>query len=221
MGDTLERKWRGFRIAGVLHSSYSNFATAMDELKSLFLGVQFKDKDQVFNILQEEGIDDMETLKESREEDLRSAGLKMGDIIKIRRVLANKSVALNSSLSSTSTSESEFEIGKNEGKCSTPLHLTVKEQGVNVQPSFVSLEVTCSYSPQDLLSKCVPGTKCTKEQLYFRNLLRDCAKQSKIWDKAYPLPSIPDGKINKFFELIYTAVPQLKAQKNDVKERLG
>ena len=68
----------------------------------------------------------METLKESREEDLRSAGLKMGDIIKIRRVLANKSVALNSSLSSTSTSESEFEIGKNEGKCSKPLHLTVK-----------------------------------------------------------------------------------------------
>ncbi|XP_044179402.1 uncharacterized protein LOC122960912 [Acropora millepora] len=193
----------------------------MDELKSLFLGVQFKDKDQVFNILQEEGIDDMETLKETREEDLRSAGLKMGDIIKIRRVLANKSVALNSSLSSTSTSESEFEIGKNEAKCSTPLHLTVKEQGVNVQPSFVSLEVTCSYSPQDLLSKCVPGTKCTKEQLYFRNLLRDCAKQSKIWDKAYPLPSIPDGKINKFFELIYTAVPQLKAHKNDVKQCLG
>ena len=29
---------------------------AMDELKSLFLGVQFKDKDQVFNILQEEGV---------------------------------------------------------------------------------------------------------------------------------------------------------------------
>ena len=68
----------------------------------------------------------METLKESREEDLRSAGLKMGDIIKIRRVLANKSVALNSLLFSTSTSESEFEIGKNEAKCSTPLHLTVK-----------------------------------------------------------------------------------------------
>ncbi|KAK2547444.1 hypothetical protein P5673_032571, partial [Acropora cervicornis] len=99
--------------------------------------------------------------------------------------------------------------------------ISCQEQGVNVQPSFVSLEVTCSYSPQDLLSKCVPGTKCTKEQLYFRNLLRDCAKQSKIWDKAYPLPSIPDGKINKFFELIYTAAPQLKAHKNDVKERLG
>ena len=66
----------------------------------------------------------METLKESREEDLRSAGLKMGDVIKIRRVLANSSVALDSSLSSTSGSE--FEIGKNKAKCSTPIHLEVK-----------------------------------------------------------------------------------------------
>ena len=56
MGHTLERKCQVFRIAGVLHSLYSNFATAMDKLKSLFLGVQFKDKDQVFNILEEEGV---------------------------------------------------------------------------------------------------------------------------------------------------------------------
>ena len=28
----------------------------MDELKSFFLGVQIKDKDQVFNILHEEGV---------------------------------------------------------------------------------------------------------------------------------------------------------------------
>ena len=41
---------------GGLHSLYSNFAMAMDELKSVFLGVQFKEKDQVFNILQEEGV---------------------------------------------------------------------------------------------------------------------------------------------------------------------
>lgn len=43
----------------------------------------------------------METLKEAREDDLRSAGLKMGDIIKIRRVLANQSdrEVLTSSLS--------------------------------------------------------------------------------------------------------------------------
>ena len=33
----------------------------------------------------------METLKEAREDDFRSTGLKMGDIIKIRRVLENQS----------------------------------------------------------------------------------------------------------------------------------
>ena len=45
--------------------------------------------------------DDMEKLKEAREDDLRSTGLKMGDIIKIRRVLANQSdrEVLTSSLS--------------------------------------------------------------------------------------------------------------------------
>ena len=37
---------------------------------------------------------------------------------------------------------------------------------------------------------------------YVQNLIRDCARQAKIWDKAYTLPSIPDGKCNKFFELV-------------------
>ena len=32
-------------------------------------------------------------------------------------------------------------------------------------------------------------------------MIRDCARQAKIWDKAYTLPSIPDGKCNNFFEL--------------------
>lgn len=43
-------------------------------------------------------------------------------------------------------------------------------QGLNKngQASTASPQVTCSYSAQDLLSKCAPGTKCTKEQLYFR-----------------------------------------------------
>ena len=49
----------------------------------------------------------METLKEAKEDDLRKAGLKMGDIIKLRRVLA-RDEALNSSLSSCSGSEPEF-----------------------------------------------------------------------------------------------------------------
>lgn len=62
--------------------------------------------------------DDMETLKEAREDDLRSAGLKMGDIIKIRRVLANQSdrEVLTSSLSLSGSSISELEP-KNTDMC--------------------------------------------------------------------------------------------------------
>ena len=45
----------------------------------------------------------METLREAKEEDLRLAGLKMGDIIKIRRHIARTSSDdLSSSLSSDS-----------------------------------------------------------------------------------------------------------------------
>ena len=60
----------------------------------------------------------METLKEAREDDLRSAGLKMGDIIKIRRVLANQSdrEVLTSSLSLSGSSISELEP-KNTDMC--------------------------------------------------------------------------------------------------------
>lgn len=49
-------------------------------------------------------IDDLETLEAAREDDLHRAGLKMGDIIKIRRVLQarSKESPLNSSLSSLS-----------------------------------------------------------------------------------------------------------------------
>ena len=47
-------------------------------------------------------IDDLETLEAAREDDLHRAGFKMGDIIKIRRVLQarSKESPLNSSLSS-------------------------------------------------------------------------------------------------------------------------
>lgn len=60
----------------------------------------------------------METFKEAREDDLRSAGLKMGDIIKIRRVLANQSdrEVLTSSLSLSGSSISELEP-KNTDMC--------------------------------------------------------------------------------------------------------
>lgn len=53
-------------------------------------------------------IEDLQTLHEAREDDLRKAGLKMGDIIKIRRVLASQQIgSLDSSLSSISETESE------------------------------------------------------------------------------------------------------------------
>lgn len=121
----------------------------------------------------------METLKEAREDDLRSAGLKMGDIIKIRRVLANQSdrEVLTSSLSLSGSSISELEP-KNTDMCEAVSSTPKPKEGLkkNGQASTASPQVTCSYSAQDLLSKCAPGTKCTREQLYFRNLLRDCAK---------------------------------------------
>lgn len=61
-------------------------------------------------------IEDLDTLREASEDDLRKAGLKMGDIIKIRKVLANpESANLDSSLSSISeTEEQNSEPGKSE-----------------------------------------------------------------------------------------------------------
>lgn len=35
-----------------------------------------------------------------------------------------------------------------------------------------------------------------------QNLLRDCARETRIWQKAYQLPSIPDAKLQKFYELV-------------------
>ena len=51
-----------------------------------------------------------------------------------------------------------------------------------------------------------------------QNLLRDCAREAKIWQKAYPLPSIPDGKLHKFFELVSISSEQTvkQSQKNRV-----
>jgi len=59
-------------------------------------------------------IEDFDTLCEAREEDLREAGLKMGDIIRIRKMLkshANRD--LDGSLSSISEEE-QGSIGENQ-----------------------------------------------------------------------------------------------------------
>ena len=68
-------------------------------------------------------IDDFKTLRAATENDLRSAGLKMGDIIKIRTLLENQMISgsnkdLESSLSSTSTVE---DIEKRHDKDDKPL----------------------------------------------------------------------------------------------------
>lgn len=55
-------------------------------------------------------IDDMETLRFAREEDLRTAGLKVGDVIKIRKILQENSVCLaldDSTIELESTSASD------------------------------------------------------------------------------------------------------------------
>ena len=48
-------------------------------------------------------IDDLETLRAASEDDLRKAGLKMGDIIKIRKLLAEVSESSQSNISSESS----------------------------------------------------------------------------------------------------------------------
>ena len=51
-----------------------------------------------------------------------------------------------------------------------------------------------------------------------QNLLTDCAREAKIWQKAYHLPSIPDGKLHKFFEFVSISSEQTvkQSQKNRV-----
>ena len=36
----------------------------------------------------------------------------------------------------------------------------------------------------------------------FQNLLCDCALEARIWQKVHPLPSIPDVKLQKCFDLV-------------------
>lgn len=51
-------------------------------------------------------LDNLDTLCEAREDDLRKAGLKMGDIIKIRKIIESQEInGLESSFSSTSEAE--------------------------------------------------------------------------------------------------------------------
>ncbi|KAJ7331145.1 hypothetical protein OS493_020847 [Desmophyllum pertusum] len=183
----------------------------MDQLKD----VPFTNTDQVIELLKDEGIDDMETLRTAHEDDLRKAGLKMGDIIKIRKLLAsdvasqNTGDIFNSSLSST---ESENEASK-------PIQQTLVKQDVKGQEFASSTKE--GYSAKDMLQKSPVRTKRTKAQLYFRNLIRDCAREARIWQRAYTLPSIPDGRLHKFFELITTAAPQLAGHKADVRMSLS
>lgn len=141
----------------------------------------------------------------------------MGDIIKIRRVLQarSKESPLNSSLSSLSETGS-VDITPDSKKSPTQSELNTQAPNATEH-----LKSDGCYSSEELLAKPTPRTKCTKAQIYFRNLIRDCARQAKIWDKAYTLPSIPDGKCNKFFELIGTAAPQLEGHRADVKARLA
>lgn len=50
--------------------------------------------------------------------------------------------------------------------------LFCQELNKNGQASTASPQVTCSYSAQDLLSKCTPGMKCRRAQLYFRGNIK-------------------------------------------------
>ena len=63
-------------------------------------------------------IEDLATLCEAREEDLREAGLKMGDIIRIRKMLkTHETRSLDSSMSSISVLSEEEEqcsVGENQ-----------------------------------------------------------------------------------------------------------
>ena len=60
-------------------------------------------------------IEDLDTLHEARENDLGEAGLKMGDIIRIRKMLrSHETRNLDSSLSSISEEEEQGSVGENQ-----------------------------------------------------------------------------------------------------------
>ncbi|KAJ7394567.1 hypothetical protein OS493_000383 [Desmophyllum pertusum] len=186
----------------------------MEQLKDILSDVPFTDKDRVIEMLQDEGIDDIETLRAATETDLRKAGLKMGDIIKIRTLLENlmaSSIELESSRSSISSSSISSEDTEK-------LHDKKDDKPLEVNEE---VDIGTSYSAKELLKKCFTRTKCTKAQTFFRNLLRDCAREARIWQKAYPLASIPDVKLHNFFQLVIAAVPQLADHKAEIRQRLG
>jgi len=114
---------------------------------------------------------------------------------------------------SLSGNPSDLEQSNTPLRSSTPLKQLPVESGQQLQP--------VPYSPAEMLQKSKKGTKPSKSQLYFKNLVRDCARQAKIWKTAEPLPSIPDAKLRKFFDLITTAVPQLAAHRSTIRVHLG
>ena len=60
-------------------------------------------------------IEDLDTLREAREDDLREAGLKIGDIIRIRKMLkSHETRNVDSSLSSISGEEEQGSVGENQ-----------------------------------------------------------------------------------------------------------
>ncbi|XP_068747182.1 uncharacterized protein [Montipora capricornis] len=83
-----------------------------------------------------------------------------------------------------------------------------------------------TFTAEDLLVKRVSADKNRKSspaQLFFRNMLRDCARGARIWDKAPRIEEIPDSKWQVFFTLVKGACPQLASFKyrSELRKRLG
>lgn len=88
-------------------------------------------------------IDDMETLRTAHEDDLRKAGLKMGDIIKIRKLLESDVASQNTGdifNSSLSSAESENEASK-------PIQQTLVKQVRIFPPKCYCWRICQLYDP--------------------------------------------------------------------------
>lgn len=79
------------------------------------------------------------------------------------------------------------------------------------------------YTAEKLLEKKTKNCKSTKAQMFFSNLLKDSAKEAKIWKKAPLLSQIPTSKREVFLEGIKRASPQLSNIKYQAQvwKRLG
>ncbi|XP_078359362.1 uncharacterized protein LOC144643852 isoform X2 [Oculina patagonica] len=166
----------------------------------------------VCSVLRGEMITDVATLRAAREEDLKECGLKMGEIIRLRRALqqdgCNSEEQIESDLSDISVLQSSAS------------ELSPDDMDVDKRKQTGGTVSDQMFTAEELLAVSGKNKKSSSPQLFFRNMLRDCARGAKIWSKAPAIEKIPDSKWEIFFQLVKEACPQLGSSRYHRKLRL-